>query len=109
MKTLVRIHLAAFVLLASACSRDATLDGTISDDHCGGVHVMDEHALIFSDQDCATRCIKDGAKYVLVTEGGVYAIENQEHAALATHNGRQVRVTGLVRDRALNVSSVSAP
>ena len=40
-------------------------------------------------KDCTTDCVKGDAKYVFVSNGKVYAIQNQDFGALAASAGAQ--------------------
>jgi len=82
--------LGAMSLLAA----DQTWTGTISDSMCGATHKkMAEHGTDkMSDRACTMACVKDGGKYVLVSNGKVYKIDNQDFAALAEHAGHAVKI-----------------
>jgi hypothetical protein len=74
---------------------ETTLTGKISDDMCGASHKGMEHAgKQSSDRDCTLACVKGGSKYVFVSEGMVYAVENQSFAGLKEHAGHTVKLTG---------------
>jgi hypothetical protein len=54
-----------------------TWTGKISDSMCGATHKAMEHGgKKLSDRDCVQACLKDGAKYVFVSEGKVYDVTN---------------------------------
>jgi hypothetical protein len=44
--------------------------------------------------DCTLACVKNGSKFVFVSEGKVYPIANQDLGDLRTHAGHDVKVTG---------------
>ena len=99
--------LGAVAAAASACGRPDVLTGYVSDAHCGAFHVSsDEHGPPETEHECTLRCIRGGAAYVLVSNGRVYTIENQDHPDLPVHAGQMVRVTGRVEDGVVEVSSL---
>jgi hypothetical protein len=72
-----------------------TWTGQISDAMCKSDHgMMQKGATKMSDKECAMACAKAGQKYVLVSDGKVYQIENQTVAGLAANAGGTVKVTG---------------
>lgn len=87
---------------------EQTLTGKISDSMCGATHKkMAEHGKAnISDRECTLACVKAGGKYVLVSDGKVYNIENQDYAGLREHAGHTVRVTGDVNGDTIKVSSM---
>jgi hypothetical protein len=56
--------------------------------------MMQKGAMKMSDKECAMACAKSGQKYVLVSGGKVFQIENQTVAGLAANAGGIVKVTG---------------
>src|SRR5881296_1207389 len=88
---------AAAILLASASpfAADHTWTGQISDSACGAKHEeAAEGQGKMPDRECTQACVRGGSKYVLVVEGKVLQIANQENKDLATHAGHTVRLTG---------------
>ncbi len=72
-----------------------TWTGQISDAMCKSDHaMMQKGAMNQTDKECAMACAKSGQKYVLVSGGKVYQIENQAAAGLAANAGGTVKVTG---------------
>jgi hypothetical protein len=72
-----------------------TWTGQISDAMCKSDHgMMQKGAMKMSDKECAMACAKSGQKYVLVSGGKVFQIENQTVAGLAANAGGTVKVTG---------------
>ena len=63
--------------------------GDISDSNCGAHHHMPANA-----RACTLGCVKHGAKYVFVTEGKVFVIENQKLPSLEKFAGEHVRIEG---------------
>jgi hypothetical protein len=108
-RALAWLSIAALVLAASACAREETLTGYVSDVHCGAFHVSsDEHGPPETERECTLRCIRGGAAYVLVANGRVYTIENQDHPDLPVHAGEMVRVTGHIQDGVVEVARLDA-
>jgi hypothetical protein len=104
------LTIAAFALAASGCSREDTLAGFVSDAHCGAFHVAaDEHGPAETERECTLRCIRGGAGYVIVSNGRVYRIANQEHPDLPVHAGQLVRVTGNLQEGVVEISTLEAP
>jgi len=84
------------VALVSSAA-DKTLTGKISDSMCGASHAGMAHGgKKSSDRDCTEACVKDGSKYVVVSQGKVYEVQNQDFAGLKEHAGHNVKVTGEV-------------
>ena len=78
-----------------------TLQGTISDAKCGKAHADASE----KSMKCVQGCVKGGQKAVLVSEGKVYQIENQD--AVAEHLGHKVTVTGKVDGDKVTVEKVT--
>ena len=93
-----KLWLALFaVALFAGTSRAAqTWTGKISDSDCGAKHKSGaEHGgAAMSDHDCAVACVKGGGKYVFVTKGKVYPINNQDFGGVEEHAGHTVKLTG---------------
>jgi hypothetical protein len=88
----------AFLLLLGpirALRAEQSWTGQISDGMCGADHSMMAHDNEkLSTHDCTLACVKGGAKYVFVSQGKVYDIQNQDMKDLETHAGHTVRLTG---------------
>jgi hypothetical protein len=96
----------------AAFGAENTWTGKISDDMCGASHKAMEHAgKKVDDRECTLACVKGGSKYVFVTEGKVYAIENQSFAALKEHAGHTVKLTGEMSPdkKTIKVSKIEMP
>jgi hypothetical protein len=107
MNRTIVLALAAAVGAGSGLAADHTWTGKISDSMCGAKHQAAVHgAQKISDRQCTLGCVKNGAKYVFVHKGKVYTIENQDYAALKSHAGERVRVTGDVNGNRIKVSSL---
>src|SRR5262249_16168237 len=106
MKKILSVALVASLLGLTALSAEKTWAGRISDSMCGSDHkaMTKEHqkagevtgstAQSDKDRECTLACVKSGGKYVFVTGGKVYEIENQDFAALRQHAGHSVKLTG---------------
>ena len=91
-------------------SDDMTWTGKISDSKCGATHSSAEHGgKKLTERECIEACVKDGAKYVLVSKGKVYNIDNQDFADLAVHAGHTVKVSGTMTGDTINVSKIVMP
>ena len=97
-------------LVTFSASAEQTWTGQISDSNCGlsHAHMTSAHPGM-TDRDCVQACIKGGGKYVFVTDGKVYNIENQDLALLASHAGHTVRLTGDMKGDTITVSNIVMP
>jgi hypothetical protein len=77
-----------------------TMNGTISDEHCGAKHVNAKEA----DAACVKKCMDGGAAAVFVVGDKVYKIDNQD--AVKGHEGHQVTINGKVNGDSVHVDSV---
>ena len=85
----------------------ATWTGQISDSVCGAHHkTMAEHGKKLSARDCTEACVKNGGKYVFVSKGKVYNIENQNFAGLTEHAGHTVNLTGDMNSDSIKASNL---
>ena len=91
---------------------DHTWTGKISDSMCGATHqkMSTEHGNAkMSDRDCTMACIKEGGKYVFVSSGKVYTLDNQDFAALSVHAGHMVKLSGVMTGDSIKVSKITMP
>jgi hypothetical protein len=107
------MNIPAFVitalLLTAALPRAAeqTWTGKISDSACGAKHEeAAENTGVMPDRECTQACVRGGSKYVLVVDGKVLQIANQDNKDLATHAGHAVKVTGELKGNAITVSKI---
>jgi hypothetical protein len=99
-------------LAALAQAAEKTWTGKISDSMRGASHakMIAEHTgTKMTERACTQACIKGGAKYVFVTGGKVYNIENQDLALLQEHAGERVRLTGEMKGDTITVSNMVTP
>lgn len=105
--------LAAAILFTAApivSAQEKTWNGVISDAKCNGKHSKAEHgSQADSDNDCVTKCIAGGGKYVFVAGGKTYQIANQNFADLKPHGGHRVALTGEMKADTITVSKIVAP
>jgi hypothetical protein len=86
-----------------------TWNGQISDSSCGVSHakMMGQDGKMKTTRDCTLGCIKGGSKYVFVSAGSVYQIENQTFADLEKRAGQMVELTGDMKGDTVTVSKIS--
>ena len=100
--------LAATALLAVSASilsaqSAQTINGFISDEHCGAAHSSPSA----SASKCVKGCMGGGAAAVLVSNGKVYKLKGED-AAVKSLAGQNVTVKGTVEGDTITVSSVEA-
>ena len=76
--------------------------GYIVDASCAGK--KEDHGASADHAACAARCIKGGAPAVLVSDGNVYKISNQDK--VVAHAGKKVTISGTVDGDTITVESV---
>lgn len=97
------------ISLASLAPRAAeqTWTGQISDSLCGAKHEeAAEGQGKMPDRDCTLACVRGGSKFVLMSDGKMYQIANQDVADLKTHAGHKVKITGEMKNDAIVVSKI---
>src|SRR3954451_18075810 len=110
MKTAVLVVAAVVLISALPQAAEQTWTGNISDSACGKKHEeAAEGNGVMPDRDCTQACIRGGSKYVLVVDGKVFAIANQDNKDLATHAGHHVKVTGELKGSTITVSRIEMP
>jgi hypothetical protein len=103
--TMILCSSALVVIAFSSPAADRTLTGKISDSVCAPKQAKLSHG--GSDHACVLTCVKAGAKYVFISEGKVYKIDNQDFADLKKHAGETVRLTGDVNGKTIRVSKIT--
>ncbi len=94
-------------LSSMAFAADQTWTGKISDSKCGATHNTSEHdGKKMTERQCTAACIKGGAKYVFVSDGKVYNVDNQDFAGLPVHAGHSVKLTGEMTGDTIKVSKI---
>jgi hypothetical protein len=100
-KKLVLLGMAFLVLGCMAWAGGGkTFTGVVSDSHCGAKHSTASDAAAA----CVAHCVEGGADYVLVSEGKVYKLDNQEE--FKKYAGKSVKVTGVEDNDSIRVESV---
>jgi hypothetical protein len=101
--------LAALLLASPALSfaAEQTWTGKIADSACGAKHEeAAEGQGVMADRECTQACVRGGSKYVLVVDGKVMQIANQDNKDLAVHAGHLVKMTGELKGSAITVSKI---
>lgn len=83
--------------------------GRISDSMCGANHRRTGPGgdTFLSAREGTLACVNEGAQFVLVTDGRVHRIENQNHPALQSFAGRTVIVSGAITGDAIAISNIA--
>jgi hypothetical protein len=108
---MIKAFVLGSLLFAGTTFAAQTWTGKISDSNCGAKpKTAAEHGgAAMSDHDCAVACVKGGAKYVFVTGGKVYPINNQDFGGVEEHAGHTVKLTGDMQSQGgINVTGVQA-
>jgi hypothetical protein len=92
--------------MTAGLAAEQTWTGVISDSMCVRHHESGAEGQHTTDPQCTRDCVKGGSKYVLVVGEEVYAIANQDHAALSTHAGEKVQVAGVLREQTITVAKI---
>jgi hypothetical protein len=107
MKKAISVFALVGFAAVTAAAAPETWTGKISDAHCGAKHAMEGKKL--TDRECTELCVKGGGKYVFVAKDKVYQITDQKDAALATHAGHTVLLTGEMKGDTITVSKIEMP
>ena len=109
-KTLTLFAAAILLSAAPLFAADKTLTGTISDNMCGAKHPGGEHdGKKMTEADCTKACVEGhGAKYVFLSGGKTYKIENQDFAGLKDNAGHKVALSGDMKGDTITVSKIEA-
>ena len=107
---ILALTIAAFLLAGVPRAAEETWTGQISDSLCGAKHEeAAEGQGRMPDRDCTLACVRGGSKLVLVSEGKVFQIANQDLADVKTHAGHTVKLTGELKGGAIVVAKVEIP
>jgi hypothetical protein len=104
----VVLAVAVVLVVAALALRPRQLEavGVIGDSVCGLQHRFTE-AFHVDERTCTVNCVKFGGSFVLVADGNVYAIVNQDFRGLADFAGARVAVSGTPSgDHAIVVSRI---
>ena len=86
---------------------EQTWTGQISDSLCGAKHEeAAEGQGKMPDRDCTLACVRGGSKFVLVSDGKLLQIANQDLEDLQTHAGHKVTLTGELKGESITVSKI---
>ncbi len=98
---------AALLFTSPIFAAEQTWTGQISDSLCGAKHEeAAEGQGKMPDRDCTAACVRGGSKYVLVVDGKILQIANQENKDLATHAGHRVTLTGELKGESITVTKI---
>jgi len=100
-KRITLVVLTLFVFGCLAWAQNKTFTGTVSDEHCGAKHAKASEAA----EACVEKCVSGGAKYVLVSHGKVYKVDDQDK--FKGLGGKSVKVTGSLSGETITVAEVS--
>jgi hypothetical protein len=101
------VLVAALALSAVTLGAQQTWTGKIGDSACNLKHEeAAEGEGVMPDRECTQACVRGGSKYILVVDGKVMKIANQDNKDLATHAGHAVKVTGELKGDAITVSTI---
>jgi hypothetical protein len=88
-----------------AYAQDQTLEGTLSNTHCGLKHATADAKAA----TCVNGCVSSqNAKYALVVGDKIYTLEGGDKAVYQKQAGLATKVTGHVDGTTIHVSSVAA-
>ena len=107
MKTSALLLAALLIAPAVPSAAEQTWTGKIADSACGAKHEeAAENEGVMPDRECTQACIRGGSKYVLVVDGKVLQIANQDNKDLAAHAGHLVKMTGEMTGTSIRVSKI---
>jgi hypothetical protein len=90
-------------VLAAVPLAAAEFKGWISDSSCGASNASGEAA----NRDCAERCLKEGAKPVLVTDGDGKVLQLAGKVDVKDHMRHKVKITGNLKGETVTVTSIA--
>ena len=105
------VTLAVLVSVSAAAQKppEQTWKGKISDSMCKDKHPAGEHdGKKMTDADCTTVCVKNGSKYVFVSDGKVFQLANQSSKTIASHAGQEVQLTGELKGDTITATKIAA-
>jgi hypothetical protein len=106
----VIVVIGALAVVPAAAQKDQTWKGAISDSKCNGKHPAGEHdGKKMTEVECTKVCMKNGAKYVFVSEGKVYQLANQKSKTIASHAGQQVELIGTIEGDTITAKTMKTP
>lgn len=101
--------LIAFLLVAPL-SAQQSWTGQISDSMCKAKHEeAAEGQGKMADRDCTLSCVRGGSKFILLVDGKVFQIANQDHKDLTAFAGQIVKMSGDLKGDTITVTKVEKP
>lgn len=95
--------------LSLAVAAQQRWTGEISDSMCKTKHEeAAEGQGKMADRDCTLSCVKGGSKFVLIADGKVLQIANQDNKDLTTFAGQTVALTGELKGDTITVATIEA-
>lgn len=95
---------------AASLGAEQTWTGKIGDSACGARHEeAAEGQGVMPDRECTQACVRGGSRYILVVDGKVLKIANQDSKDLAAHAGHTVTITGEMKGDQVTVSKIEMP
>ncbi len=108
-KVMMGLAACAFLVAAHANAAE-TWKGTISDSSCAARHSAEKHGdSSTKHEECVKKCVDGGSQYVFLSGDKVYKIANQDFAELKAHAGREVNLTGDLKDESITISKLETP
>lgn len=89
----------SYVFAGDDMGKSQTVNGWVSDSKCGAKGANANAA------ECTKKCLGEGAKMVVVTDGDNKVLMVQNPDALKGHEGHHISVTGHVDGEAIHVES----
>ena len=86
---------------------EAAVVGVISDSFCRLDHHRIASRVSATAHSCTLGCVERGATLVLISEGRVYQIRNQDFPTLKTFAAKRVKVSGTLRGEAITIASLA--
>jgi hypothetical protein len=86
------ISVIVLALIGASAAEERTLEGHVSDDMCGDVHMMEG----MNSKECADECVKMGAAYALYVPSDKKMYLADDAKKLEPFAGEQVVVKGSV-------------
>ena len=85
---------------------ERTMEGYISDNHCGLHHMKS----MGDDKACTLMCVKNGGKFVLADRDHkrVYQLDKTGQDKAREFAGQKVKVTGRLTGKTIRVSAIEA-
>lgn len=108
MRKVISLSVLVFTASVVIAAAPQTWTGQITDSMCGAKHAS-MGSKKMTDRECTEMCVKGGGKYVFAAKGKVFQIAHQKDAALATHAGHTVLLTGELKGDTITVSKIEMP